>query len=318
MCRLKTKIKKLLLSSSLLSVILFLSACTRLDDGGHPTGWFYELFVIPTQGFIDWIADLLGGGYGWAIIIFTILVRLIILPLSIKQQKAMTKQQAKMKSVEPITKEIQEDMQNAESKEEQLLYQQELSQVYQEAGISLTGGMGCLPLLIQLPIISMVFSAIRYSPEIAQATFMGQSLGERSIILAILAGLVYLIQSYFMIQSVPEEQQSQMKMTALMSPAMIFIFSLSSPAGIALYWLVGGIFAIGQSYYTSNHLKPRLMAEAKEEAGDININRKRPARKEVNENQTKKSAHQSSSLSKFDRKSGRRNEGLQNRNHEEK
>lgn len=308
------KIKRMLLTGFLASTALFLSGCVRVDDAGNPGGWFYNLLVVPTQDIINWLAGLLDGNYGWAIVVFTILVRLLILPLSLKQQKAATLQQSKMKAIEPVTKEIQEDLKNAENPEQQMEYQRELQEVYQDVGISLVGGMGCLPLLIQLPIISMVYSALRYSPDMAGATFMGQALDERSVVFAIIVGIVYLAQAYFMIKGMPEEQKKQMIMTSLMSPIMIFIFSLSTPGGIALYWLVSGIFATFQSLYTSTILKPRLEAQAAEEMGDINVKRKKGRKKEAEKaapESPPKVISQSQARSSFEKKTSRRNEGKQ-------
>lgn len=310
------KIKNMLLTSFMAFTALFLSGCVRLDDAGNPGGWFYDLLVVPTQELISWLAGLMNGNYGWAIVVFTILVRLIILPLSLKQQKAATLQQSKMKAIEPVTKEIQDDLKNAESQEQQMEYQRELQEVYKDVGISLVGGMGCLPLLIQLPIISMVFSALRYSPDMANTTFLGQPLDERSVVFAIIVGIVYLAQAYFMIKGMPEEQKKQMVLTSLMSPIMIFIFSLSTPGGIALYWLVSGIFATFQSLYTSTILKPRLEAQAAEEMGDINITRKRSPRKEAEKaapESTPKIANKSKARSSFEKKSSGRNAGKQRR-----
>lgn len=306
----------MLLTSFMAFTALFLSGCVRLDDAGNPGGWFYDLLVVPTQELISWLAGLMNGNYGWAIVAFTILVRLIILPLSLKQQKAATLQQSKMKAIEPVTKEIQDDLKNAESQEQQMEYQRELQEVYKDVGISLVGGMGCLPLLIQLPIISMVFSALRYSPDMANTTFLGQPLDERSVVFAIIVGIVYLAQAYFMIKGMPEEQKKQMVLTSLMSPIMIFIFSLSTPGGIALYWLVSGIFATFQSLYTSTILKPRLEAQAAEEMGDINITRKRSPRKEAEKaapESTPKIANKSKARSSFEKKSSGRNAGKQRR-----
>lgn len=296
------------------SAALFLSGCVRLDDAGNPGGWFYNLLVVPTQEIITWLASFIDGNYGWAIVIFTILIRLIILPLSLKQQKAATLQQSKMKAIEPVTKEIQDDLKNAKNQEQQMEYQRELQEVYKDVGISLVGGMGCLPLLIQLPIISMVYSALRYSPDMAGATFMGQALDERSVLFAIIVGIVYLAQAFFMVKGMPEEQKKQMILTSLMSPIMIFIFSLSTPGGIALYWLVSGIFATFQSLYTSTILKPRLEAQAAEEMGDINVTRKRSPRKEAEKaapKSTPKITNKAQAHSSFEKKSSGRNAGKQ-------
>ena len=310
--------KRLILTGLLLMLVLVLSGCVSIDEAGNPSGWFYEYLVIPTQGVINWLAEILGNNYGWAIILFTIIVRLILFPLTLSQQRSTTEQQIRMNAVKDVTAEIQEELKATDNPNRQQQLQKEMSDIYNEAGISLTGGMGCLPLLIQLPIISMVFSALRYSPEIANATFLGVQLGESNFIFALVAGLTYLIQAFFMIQGVPEEQRATMRTTAFMSPIMIFIFSLSSPSGIALYWIVGGVFAIAQSYYTNNFFKPRLEAELNEEIGDIEVTR-RTTVAEDNAPTNPTDSKRRNSVSNFERKEGsskkkgRRNEGKQRR-----
>ncbi|KLD57740.1 hypothetical protein WP50_31510 [Lactiplantibacillus plantarum] len=95
----------------------------------------------------------------------------------------------------------------------------------------MTGGIGCLPLLIQLPIFSALYYAIRYSPELSKATFMGISLGKSSLILAILAFLSYLAQGYLSMIGLPEEQKKTMRLMLIMSPVMILFVSKKSRHG---------------------------------------------------------------------------------------
>ena len=104
----------------------------------RPLGWIIKL-----------IFDLVSN-YGWAIIIFTIIVKLILLPLNIKSQKAMKKQQ----KIQPIIVELQKKYANDQQK-----LQQEMMKIYKENNISMFGG--CLPLLIQFPILIGLYRVIQ-------------------------------------------------------------------------------------------------------------------------------------------------------------
>ncbi|WP_027107749.1 membrane protein insertase YidC [Lacticigenium naphthae] len=312
----KKRTKKLLLSTSLLSLMLFLSGCMRFDDSGDPTGFVYDNLVVPTQEVIIWLADSLGGSFGLAIIVITIVVRLTILPLGLSQQKKTTTQQVKMGSVKHITDEIQAEMKAAQTPEEKQELQKELMQVYSENNINPMGGIGCLPLLIQLPIFTAMFQAINLSQEIAQSTFFGISLGERSILLAVLAGAVYYLQSRVMMAGMSEEQKQQSKTMMLLSPVMILFFSLTGPAGLSLYWLAGGIVAIIQSYITNNYYKPKIEADIREKQGDTTqVTRKKseslPKRKDVTPPRNKRNAK--STFETKDNSKGR-NAGKQQKN----
>lgn len=88
--------------------------------------------------------------YGVAIILFTLIIKLILLPLQVKSQKAMKKQQ----KIQPIVAELQQKYANDQAK-----LQQEMAKVYKENGVSMTGG--CLPLLVQMPILIALYQAIQ-------------------------------------------------------------------------------------------------------------------------------------------------------------
>lgn len=104
----------------------------------RPLGWIIEQIYNLVQN------------YGWAIIIFTIIIKLILLPLNIKSQKAMKKQQ----KVQPIIMELQKKYANDQQK-----LQQETMKVYKENNISMMGG--CLPMLIQFPILIGLYRVIQ-------------------------------------------------------------------------------------------------------------------------------------------------------------
>ncbi len=96
---------------------------------------------------------------GWSIIIFTIIVRTLMLPLAFQQQKSMKG----MQKIQPEVKKIQDKYKNRKDKESQQQMQMEISQLYQQNGVSPFGG--CLPLLIQFPIIMALFEVLRNVPS---------------------------------------------------------------------------------------------------------------------------------------------------------
>ncbi len=110
----------------------------------------FEFILYRPMGFIIEQIYNLVQNYGWAIIIFTIIMKLILLPLNIKSQKAMKKQQ----KVQPILMELQKKYANDKEK-----LQIETMKVYKENNISMMGG--CLPMLIQFPIIIGLYNVIR-------------------------------------------------------------------------------------------------------------------------------------------------------------
>ncbi|MGT2910412.1 membrane protein insertase YidC [Streptococcus cameli] len=260
------KNNRFVLSSILLSTLLFLSGCVQ-QKNGVPTGegWVYNLLVKPMGQVITYFAENQGLGFGVAIIIVTLMVRFLILPLGIYQSWKATYQSEKMRYLKPILDPIQERMRNASTQEEQIAAQQELMATQKEYGVSLLGGMGCLPLLIQMPFFTALFYAARFTDGIADATFFGINLGERSMVLIVIAGVLYLAQSLFMQVGMEEEQRKQMRSMMFLNPAMIMYFSWNSPAGVTLYWVVGGLFGIIQQAITTFLVKPRIRKQIQEE-----------------------------------------------------
>ena len=109
--------------------------------------WHY---IVMGMGWIIKTIYELVQNYGVAIIIFTILIKGLLLPLSIKSQKAMRKQQ----KIQPLVAELQQKYANDQAK-----LQQEMMKLYKENNVSMSGG--CLPLLIQMPILLALYQAIR-------------------------------------------------------------------------------------------------------------------------------------------------------------
>lgn len=110
---------------------------------------FEYLITRPMGWIIQQIYNLVAN-YGLAIIIFTVLIKLILLPLNVRSQKAMKKQQA----IQPVLAKLQEKYKNDQEK-----LQREMMKLYKDNNISMTGG--CLPMLIQMPILIGLYQVIQ-------------------------------------------------------------------------------------------------------------------------------------------------------------
>ena len=261
------KNKLALLASMGLASLVFLSGCVSVDrKTGNPTGLIWNLLGRPMGEAIKFFANNLGLGFGIGIIIVTLIVRLIILPLGLYQSWKATYQSEKMNYLKPILGPIQERMKNASTQEEKLLAQQELMAAQRENGVSMFGGVGCLPLLIQMPFFSALFFAAQHTKGVADSSFLGIALGKPSLLLTAIVAVLYYIQSMLSLHGIEDETQKEsMRKASLMSPIMIGVFSLISSAGVTLYWVVGGVIQIIQQFVINYLIRPRLRKQVAEE-----------------------------------------------------
>lgn len=110
----------------------------------------FNFFITRPLGFIIQFIYNIVQNYGWSIVLFTVVVKLLLLPLQIKSQKGMKKQQ----KIQPVIAELQKKYANDKEK-----LQTEMMKVYKENNVSMTGG--CLPLLIQFPILIGLYQVIQ-------------------------------------------------------------------------------------------------------------------------------------------------------------
>ncbi len=203
---------------------------------------------------------------GVSILIVTVLVRVILLPPSLHQAKQMRKNQAKMGEVKDKLKAIQEKHKKDKAKQ-----REETMAVYREAGIN--PASGCLPLLIQLPILIALYRVFLiglneetftnlYSfispPAALGTTFFSIDLTQASLALAVTAGAFQLILMRMARSSPPpapaqNDQSAQMmasmqKNMTYIFPAMTVFIAMQLPAALALYWVASTIFGIVQQY----------------------------------------------------------------------
>lgn len=173
--------------------------------------------------------------YGLAIIIMTIIVKLILYPLTAKQISS-TKS---MMDLQPKMKAIQEKYKN-----DKVLLNQKLAELYKDQGINPLAG--CLPLLVQMPIMIGIFYGIRDFSYVGPNNFLWiQNISQPDplFILPVLSALTTFIQSK---QSMPDTSSAQNKMMLYFMPIFIGYISFQFPAGLVLYWVIMNLMQIGQ------------------------------------------------------------------------
>jgi len=236
---------------------------------------WYFIIANPVLNVLVALTSLLGGSFGGAIIVLTVIVRLISWPLT-KRQLNSTKA---MQEMQPRIQELQKKY----GKNQQKL-QQEMMKLYKEAGIN---PLGCIwPMLIQLPIwialYQAIMSALATTPESllglaqrlyswdivnqaiplsSQFLWLDLSRPDPYFILAIIVGgTMWVQQKMTTAPTVDPRQQSTNRMMTLLMPLMFGFLTLMFPSGLALYWAVSNIIGIVTQYFVTGgwgYLRPR-------------------------------------------------------------
>ncbi len=200
-------------------------------------GWFTfiakPMFILLQfiQGYV--------GNWGWTIVILTILIKLVLYPLSYKGMVSMQK----LKDLAPKMKEIQ--VKYKDDKQKQSMHMMEL---YKKHGANPLGG--CLPLLLQIPVFFAIYRVLINAIELKGAEWILwiQDLAEMDpyFVLPILMGATMYIQQKITPNTMQDEMQ---KKIFQLLPVVFTFFFLWFPAGLTLYWFVNNVFTIGQQYY---------------------------------------------------------------------
>lgn len=210
------------------------------------------------------IAKLPGHDLGFAIILLTILIRILLLAPS---QKAL-KSQKKMQDLQPKLEAIKE-----KHKGNQQMISMETMALWKEHKVNPFGS--CLPLLIQFPILIGLFYAVQtgLNPDNAYLLYPGfvnvdfnnihtNFLGildltkRNAYVLPLIVGLLQFVQMKMTLKKpAPGAKKSEMEMANSMMiyvmPVMIALFTASTPAGVGLYWATSTLFGIGQQWYVN-------------------------------------------------------------------
>jgi YidC/Oxa1 family membrane protein insertase len=213
----------------------------------HPDHLYF--MKQPLTAFMDWAETAIGGvnAIGWSIVMLTVVVRLILLPLMLHQQRAATIQQEKMRLLQPQLAKVQEAQKNAKTQDEQMRASQAMMTIYRENNVSLLGGMNFGALIIQMPVFFGLYQAIAHAQGMGQASFFGIDLATKNLGLAIATGVAYFVQSYLSMLGIPEDQKKVMKQMLYIMPVMMFFTTYITNAGIGLYFFVGALFMVFQT-----------------------------------------------------------------------
>jgi len=234
----------------------------------QPLAGFLNYLYVHMQG-VPIIESI--GAYGVAIIVLTIVIRLILAPLQqfqlVTQRKTMVEQRKLAPQVADLRKKYKKDPTKLNA---------EMMKLYQEHGVNPLGGLvGCLPLIVQLPILTAlyyVFQGFAKAGHPPQPFLWISNLNDNPnhhlliaglpipviafLIFPLLAALTTLIQSRMLQMPPPpnpteqELQTLQMQRTMVwLSPLMIGYFALNVPAGLGLYWFVGNCVSIIQQSF---------------------------------------------------------------------
>lgn len=201
-----------------------------------------------------------GLSYVLAILIFTLVVRLLILPFNIKAAKSTRG----MQKIQPEVKKLQEKYKNDPQK-----MNAEVMKLYKDNNVSMAGG--CLPSLLPLPILMAlywVFMGINL-PEGQVASFLWIKdlfAPDPYYILAIIAALSTYLPSYLMTKSTPQQPGMSMGTMNLMMAGMMGFMSLNFKAILVLYWIMGNLIQTVQTYFLN--YRPAINEKAKESVQD--------------------------------------------------
>jgi len=219
-------------------------------------GWAW---VQPLSRFFAWllhgIHDLVPN-YGLAIILLTVLVRVVTAPLTARQMRSMKR----MGELQPKMKELQEKY-----KDDRQRQSQEMMKLYRETGVNPLGG--CLPLLLQFPVFIGLYYALQGSIDLRQAPFVAwiddlsrpetlfvlPGLGIPIRVLPLIMGASMILQQR-MTPTTMDPQQARMMMTVM--PVMFTVLFYQFPSGLVLYWMVSNLLAIGHQMWVNRKQEP--------------------------------------------------------------
>ena len=216
-------------------------------------GFFSSIFA-PIENILHFAIEILYsmtenlgfGSYGLAIILLTVIIKILLYPLTAKQIKSMKA----MQELQPELKKLQEKY-----KDNPQVMQQKLAALYQNAGVNPLAG--CLPMLIQMPILmGMYYALFNFDYGGAEPSFLwlpSLSQTDSTYILPFLSALTtFLQQKMTMMEGTP-----QTKTLMIIMPIFIGWISLNFPAGLVLYWVTMNIVQIVQQWWvTKNETTP--------------------------------------------------------------
>jgi YidC/Oxa1 family membrane protein insertase len=209
-------------------------------------GMFGFLARLLLEG-LEWIYAHVVPNWGWAIVLMTIAIKMVLLPLTHKSYVSMQKMQElapRMKSIKNKYKGKLKDKKGRPDLEQQRKMNEEISGLYRSEGVNPLGG--CLPMLLQLPVLYAFYRMLSNAVELRDAPWMlwinDLSMHDPIYVLPIIMGAVQFAQQK-MAPAVGDPMQRRMMM---MLPVVFTFLFLGFPSGLVLYWLTNNLLTLVQ------------------------------------------------------------------------
>ena len=216
-------------------------------------GWL----AVPLLGALQWIYGFVGN-YGWSIVLLTVFINIAIFPLRHKSVVSMRKMQA----LQPQLKAIQDRYASLKVTDPaRQKMNTEIMNLYREKGVN--PASGCVPMLLQFPVLLAFYSMLSQSIELRGAEFgwwiRDLSQPDPYYIIPVLMAVTMFWQTKITPTTADPAQQKVM----MIMPLMFTVFFLRAPSGLVIYWFVSNLWAIGQQYFTSWLIGPPPTAPAR-------------------------------------------------------
>jgi YidC/Oxa1 family membrane protein insertase len=217
----------------------------------------FGFLAVPLLQALKWVHGMIGN-WGWAIVVLTVLINIIVFPLRHKSVVSMRKMQA----LQPQLKAIQDRYASLKVTDPaRQKMNTEIMNLYREKGVN--PASGCIPMLLQMPVLFAFYAMLGYAIELRGAPFFGWihdlSQPDPFFVIPILVSLTMFWQQKMMPTTADPQQQQVMQFMPIMFG---FIF-LTTAAGTALYWFVSNVWTIGQQYFTNRMIGPPIVATAR-------------------------------------------------------
>jgi YidC/Oxa1 family membrane protein insertase len=217
----------------------------------------FTVIVVPLLRSLKWVNNYVGN-YGWAIILLTFFINVILFPLRHKSVVSMRK----MQEIQPEVKAIQDRYSKLKATDPaKQKMNTEMMALYKEKGVN--PASGCVPMLLTMPFIFAFYALLSTAIELRGAPFIfwirDLSSHDPYFVTPILMGISQVWQQR--LAPAAGMDPIQQKMTMLMPVFFTFLF-LWYPSGVALYWLINNVFAIGQQYMTNYMIGPPKLRPA--------------------------------------------------------
>jgi YidC/Oxa1 family membrane protein insertase len=220
-----------------------------------------------------WIYDNVAGNYGLAIILATVVLRLVLFPVNQYSMVKMKKSQLQMQHLQPKIKSIKAKYKKQKDAQSRAKMNQEMMALYKQEGINPMGGMaGCLPLLAQFPILIGFYNMLTVAVELRGAPFFGwiMDLSQKDPywITPLLMGVTMFVQQKLAMSKIKDPQQLQQQRFMMFMPFMFTFICLQMPSGLVLYWFINNLLGIGQQWLVNKQTSKLEAPPAREKGKD--------------------------------------------------